>query len=120
MSQVVDLLTFLEHYTVLFISLVHISFTQNFPCQAFTEAATGSSAAFQRDLAPFMILNSLGLTVSVLPSDSFNVLNVPMAKSYELKNEESLSMDYVRTKDSDHFNAMTSLSSKLFFILLSK
>ncbi|KAL1788927.1 vacuolar protein sorting-associated protein 13A [Sigmodon hispidus] len=87
--------------------------------EAFTEAATGSSAVFLRDLAPFMILNSLGLTVSVSPSDSFNVLNVPMAKSYELKNEESLSMDYVRTKDSDHFNAMTSLSSKLFFILLT-
>lgn len=67
-----------------------------------------------------MILNSLGLTVSVSPSDSFSVLNVPMAKSYELKNEESLSMDYVRTKDSDHFSAMTSLSSKLFFIILSK
>lgn len=42
-----------------------------------------------------------------------------MAKSYVLKNEESLSMDYVRTKDNDHFNAMTSLSSKLFFILLT-
>ncbi|KAM7329987.1 hypothetical protein ACRRTK_011600 [Alexandromys fortis] len=87
--------------------------------EAFTEAATGSSAVFLRDLAPFMILNSLGLTVSVSPSDSFNVLNVPMAKSYELKNEESLSMDYVRTKDSDHFSAMTSLSSKLFFIILT-
>ncbi|XP_008831572.1 vacuolar protein sorting-associated protein 13A isoform X2 [Nannospalax galili] len=87
--------------------------------KAFTEAATGSSTVFLRDLAPFMILNSLGLTVSVSTSDSFNVLNVPMAKSYTLKNEESLSMDYVRTKDSDHFNAMTSLSSKLFFILLT-
>ncbi|XP_060243155.1 intermembrane lipid transfer protein VPS13A isoform X1 [Meriones unguiculatus] len=87
--------------------------------EAFTEAATGSSAVFLRDLAPFMILNSLGLTVSVSPSDSFNVLNLPMAKSYELKNEESLSMDYVRTKDNDHFSAMTSLSSKLFFILLT-
>ncbi|XP_063120538.1 intermembrane lipid transfer protein VPS13A isoform X3 [Rattus norvegicus] len=87
--------------------------------EAFTEAATGSSAVFLRDLAPFMILNSLGLTVSVSPSDSFHVLNVPLAKSYELKNEESLSMDYVRTKDNDHFNAMTSLSSKLFFILLT-
>lgn len=87
--------------------------------EAFTEAATGSSAVFLRDLAPFMILNSLGLTVSVSPSDSFNVLNVPLAKSYELKNGESLSMDYVRTKDNDHFNAMTSLSSKLFFILLT-
>uniref|UniRef100_A0A2K5EP98 Vacuolar protein sorting 13 homolog A n=1 Tax=Aotus nancymaae TaxID=37293 RepID=A0A2K5EP98_AOTNA len=87
--------------------------------KAFTEAATGSSADFVRDLAPFMILNSLGLTVSVSPSDSFSVLNIPMAKSYVLKNEESLNMDYVRTKDNDHFSAMTSLSSKLFFILLT-
>ncbi|XP_045418559.1 vacuolar protein sorting-associated protein 13A isoform X3 [Lemur catta] len=87
--------------------------------KAFTEAATGSSAVFIRDLAPFMILNSLGLTISISPSDSFSVLNVPMAKSYILKNNESLSMDYVRTKDNDHFSAMTSLSSKLFFILLT-
>ncbi|XP_062937463.1 intermembrane lipid transfer protein VPS13A isoform X3 [Cynocephalus volans] len=86
--------------------------------KAFTEAATGTSTVFMRDLAPFMILNSLGLTVSVSPSDSFSALNVPVAKSYILKNEESLSMDYVRIKDNDHFNAMTSLSSKLFFILL--
>ncbi|XP_058157611.1 intermembrane lipid transfer protein VPS13A isoform X2 [Dasypus novemcinctus] len=87
--------------------------------KAFTEAATGSSDVFTKDLAPFMILNSLGLTLSVLPSDSFSVLNVSMAKSYILKTEESLSMDYVRTKDNDHFSAMTSLSSKLFFILLT-
>nr|XP_035959114.1 vacuolar protein sorting-associated protein 13A isoform X4 [Halichoerus grypus] len=87
--------------------------------KAFTEAATGASTVLIRDLAPFMILNSLGLTVSVSPSDSFSVLNVPLAKSYVLKNEESLSMDYVGTKDNDHFNAMTSLSSKLFFILLT-
>uniref|UniRef100_A0A671EWW7 Vacuolar protein sorting 13 homolog A n=1 Tax=Rhinolophus ferrumequinum TaxID=59479 RepID=A0A671EWW7_RHIFE len=87
--------------------------------KAFTEAATGSSAVFIRDLAPFMILNSLGLTISVSPSDAFCVLNVPMAKSYVLKNEESLNMDYVGTKDNDHFSAMTSLSSKLFFILLT-
>ncbi|XP_022429176.2 vacuolar protein sorting-associated protein 13A isoform X1 [Delphinapterus leucas] len=87
--------------------------------KAFTEAATGSSAAFIRDLAPFMILNSLGLSISVSPSDSFSVLSVPMAKSYVLKNEESLSMDYIRTKDNDHFSAMTSLSSKFFFILLT-
>uniref|UniRef100_A0A673UTW3 Vacuolar protein sorting 13 homolog A n=1 Tax=Suricata suricatta TaxID=37032 RepID=A0A673UTW3_SURSU len=87
--------------------------------KAFTEAATGASAVLIRDLAPFMILNSLGLTVSVSPSDSFSVLNVPLAKSYVLKNEESLSMDYVGAKDNDHFNAMTSLSSKLFFILLT-
>uniref|UniRef100_A0A9L0SXN5 Vacuolar protein sorting 13 homolog A n=1 Tax=Equus caballus TaxID=9796 RepID=A0A9L0SXN5_HORSE len=87
--------------------------------KAFTEAATRPSAVFVRDLAPFLILNSLGLTITVSPSDSFSVLNVPMAKSYVLKNEESLSMDYFGTKDNDHFNAMTSLSSKLFFILLT-
>ncbi|KAK2501172.1 hypothetical protein MC885_017742 [Smutsia gigantea] len=87
--------------------------------KAFTEAATGSSAVIVRDLAPFMILNSLGLTISVSPSDAFSVLSVPMAKSYVLKNEESFSMDYVLTKDNDHFNAMTSLSSKHFFILLT-
>lgn len=87
--------------------------------QAFTEAASGPSAPFVKDLAPFMILNSLGLNISVTPSDSFSILNVTVAKAYILKNEESLSMDYARTKDNDHFNAMTSLSSKLFFILLT-
>nr|XP_045011553.1 vacuolar protein sorting-associated protein 13A isoform X2 [Jaculus jaculus] len=87
--------------------------------KAFTEAATGSSSSFIRDLAPFMIINSLGLSVTVSPSDSFHVLNISMAKSYTLKNEETLSMDYARTKDNDHFSAMTSLSSKLFFILLT-
>ncbi|KAI5278319.1 Vacuolar Protein Sorting-Associated Protein 13A [Manis pentadactyla] len=87
--------------------------------KAFTEAATGSSAVIVRDLAPFMILNSLGLTISVSPSDAFSVLSIPLAKSYVLKNEESFSMDYVLTKDNDHFNAMTSLSSKHFFILLT-
>ncbi|XP_054980004.1 intermembrane lipid transfer protein VPS13A [Sorex araneus] len=86
--------------------------------KAFTEAATGSSAPVLRDLAPFMILNSLGLTISVSPSDSFSVLNTSKAKAYTLKNEENLTMDYARTKDNDHFNAMTSLSSKLFYILI--
>ncbi|XP_040844715.1 vacuolar protein sorting-associated protein 13A isoform X2 [Ochotona curzoniae] len=87
--------------------------------KAFTEAATGPAPVLVRDLAPFIIVNSLGLTVSVSPSDSFSVLGVPMAKSYVLKSEESLSMDYVLSKDNDHFSAMTSLSSKLFFILLT-
>ncbi|XP_075416632.1 intermembrane lipid transfer protein VPS13A isoform X1 [Tenrec ecaudatus] len=87
--------------------------------KAFSEAATGSKDIFLKDLAPFMIINSLGLSISVAPSDSFSILNLPLAKSYVLKNKESLSMDYVRTKDNDHFNAMTSLSSKLFFILLT-
>ncbi|XP_074052805.1 intermembrane lipid transfer protein VPS13A isoform X2 [Macrotis lagotis] len=86
---------------------------------AFAEAAAQTSDVFTKDQAPFIILNSLGINISISTSDSFRVLNVPMAKAFELKNEESLSMDYVRSNDSDQFSAMTSLSSKLFFILLT-
>ncbi|XP_043819430.1 vacuolar protein sorting-associated protein 13A isoform X1 [Dromiciops gliroides] len=87
--------------------------------KAFAEAATQTSDVFTKDQAPFMIFNSLGITISVSMSDSFRVLNVPVAKTYELKNEENLSMDYFRSNDGDQFSAMTSLSSKLFFILLT-
>ncbi|XP_068961725.1 intermembrane lipid transfer protein VPS13A isoform X2 [Petaurus breviceps papuanus] len=87
--------------------------------KAFAEAAVQTSDVFTKDQAPFMIFNSLGITISVSMSDSFRVLNVPEAKAFELKNEQSLSMDYVRSHDGDQFSAMTSLSSKLFFILLT-
>ncbi|XP_027694898.1 vacuolar protein sorting-associated protein 13A-like isoform X1 [Vombatus ursinus] len=87
--------------------------------KAFAEAAVQTSDFFTKDQAPFMIFNSLGITISVSMSDSFRVLNVPVTKTFELKNEQSLSMDYVRSNDGDQFSAMTSLSSKLFFILLT-
>ncbi|XP_051822615.1 intermembrane lipid transfer protein VPS13A [Antechinus flavipes] len=87
--------------------------------KAFAEAATQTSGVFTKDQAPFVIFNSLGIAISVSISDAFCVLNVPVAKTFELKNEESLSMDYVRSNDGDQFSAMTSLSSKLFFILLT-
>ncbi|XP_072461029.1 intermembrane lipid transfer protein VPS13A isoform X2 [Notamacropus eugenii] len=87
--------------------------------KAFAEAAVQTSDVFTKDQAPFMISNSLGISISVSMSDSFRVLNVPVAKTFELKNEQSLSMDYVRSHDGDQFSAMTSLSSKLFFILLT-
>ncbi|XP_073399904.1 intermembrane lipid transfer protein VPS13A [Dendrobates tinctorius] len=89
--------------------------------QAFAEAASKTSDVFKKDQAPFVIQNFLGLPISVSPSDSFTALNVdPHLKSIELGDGESLSMDYVRTKtQADQFSAMTSLSSKHFYIQLT-
>ncbi|KAM3940361.1 intermembrane lipid transfer protein VPS13A [Leptodactylus fuscus] len=89
--------------------------------QAFAEAASKTSDVFKKDQAPFVIKNLLGLCISVSPSDSFTALNVdPSLKSLELDDGESLSMDYVRTKtQTDQFSAMTSLSSKHFYIQLT-
>uniref|UniRef100_A0A8C3SRI4 Vacuolar protein sorting 13 homolog A n=1 Tax=Chelydra serpentina TaxID=8475 RepID=A0A8C3SRI4_CHESE len=71
--------------------------------------------------APFVIMNSLGLPINVSPSDSFKVLNVESgAKTFHLKDGESLNMEFLRTKsESDQFTAMTTLSSKMFYIQLS-
>ncbi|XP_075684410.1 intermembrane lipid transfer protein VPS13A [Rhinoderma darwinii] len=89
--------------------------------QAFAEAASKTSDVFKKDQAPFVITNFLGLHISVFPSDSFTALNVdPGLKSLELDDGESLSMDYVRSKtQTDQFSAMTSLSSKHFYIQLT-
>ncbi|XP_040272989.1 LOW QUALITY PROTEIN: vacuolar protein sorting-associated protein 13A [Bufo bufo] len=90
--------------------------------QAFAEAASKTSDIFKKDQAPFVITNLLGLHISVFfPSDSFTALNVdPSLKSIELDDGESLSMDYVRTKaQTDQFSAMTSLSSKHFYMQLT-
>ncbi|KAM9329208.1 intermembrane lipid transfer protein VPS13A [Gastrophryne carolinensis] len=86
--------------------------------QAFAEAASQTSDVFKKDQAPFVVLNSLGLSITVTHSDSFTPLNVdPGLKSVELKAGESLHLDYVRAKSqTDQFSAMTSLSSKLFYI----
>lgn len=67
-------------------------------------------------------MNSLGLPITVSPSDSFQVLNVESgAKTFHLKDGESLNMEFLRTKsESDQFAAMTTLSSKMFYIQLSK
>ncbi|XP_077331018.1 intermembrane lipid transfer protein VPS13A isoform X1 [Lithobates pipiens] len=88
--------------------------------QAFAEAASKSSDVLKKDQAPFVVRNSLGLPVRVTPSDSFTPLNVDRGlKMLELENEECLNLDYVRTKSQTvQFSAMTSLSSKHFFIQL--
>uniref|UniRef100_A0A669Q6E9 Vacuolar protein sorting 13 homolog A n=1 Tax=Phasianus colchicus TaxID=9054 RepID=A0A669Q6E9_PHACC len=85
---------------------------------AFAEAASQTSDIFKKDQAPFVLINSLGLAITVLPSDSFSVLNVEFgAKIFDLKDGDTLNMEYVRTKsESEQFTAMTTLSSKRFYI----
>uniref|UniRef100_A0A6I8PIJ3 Vacuolar protein sorting 13 homolog A n=1 Tax=Ornithorhynchus anatinus TaxID=9258 RepID=A0A6I8PIJ3_ORNAN len=87
--------------------------------QAFANAASGSKDIYTKDQAPFIIINSLGLAISISTSDNFQIVSAPRVKAFELKNEETLNLDYVRTNDNDLFTAMTSLSSKLFFILIT-
>nr|XP_033782936.1 vacuolar protein sorting-associated protein 13A isoform X2 [Geotrypetes seraphini] len=89
--------------------------------KAFVEATSKTSDIFQKDQAPFVIKNSLGLSISVSPSGSFTSINVDSgAKTFELNDGACLSMDYVRAKsESEQFSAMTSLSSKLFYIQLT-
>ncbi|NXV08404.1 VP13A protein, partial [Cettia cetti] len=85
---------------------------------AFAEAASQTSDIFKKDRAPFVIINSLGVPITVSPSDSFSVLNVEFgAKVFNLEDKESLNMEFVRTRnESDQFTAMTTLSSKRFYI----
>ncbi|XP_062985430.1 intermembrane lipid transfer protein VPS13A isoform X2 [Elgaria multicarinata webbii] len=88
---------------------------------AFAEAATETAEIFKKDQAPFVLVNSLGVSTIVLPSEAFNVLNVePEGNSFHLEDGESLSMEYIRTKsEQDQFTAMTTLSSKVFYIWLT-
>ncbi|XP_077792121.1 intermembrane lipid transfer protein VPS13A isoform X2 [Podarcis muralis] len=88
---------------------------------AFAEAASQTSEISKKDQAPFVLMNSLGVPTTVLPSDSFNVLNVDSkGNSFHLEDGQSLSMEYVRTKsDQDQFTAMTTLSSRVFYIWLT-
>ncbi|KAF2983033.1 hypothetical protein EK904_011694 [Melospiza melodia maxima] len=85
---------------------------------AFAEAASQTSDIFKKERAPFVIINSLGVPITVLPSDSFSVLNVEFgSKIFHLEDKESLNMDFVRSRsESDQFTAMTTLSSKRFYI----
>ncbi|CAB1321661.1 unnamed protein product, partial [Coregonus sp. 'balchen'] len=79
---------------------------------AFAEAAKQASDSFQKDEAPFVVKNRLGLTVSVVHSELFCPLGREATeRRVELQNGESLNMDYLRTTThSDQFSAMTSLS----------
>ncbi|XP_072137655.1 intermembrane lipid transfer protein VPS13A isoform X1 [Mobula birostris] len=88
---------------------------------AFAEAAGKTSDVFQKDQAPFAIKNSLGIDVTIYPSDSFVVINRTSAKmSYELRDGEILDMDYQRTtNEQELLSNLTNASSKLFYVSLT-
>uniref|UniRef100_A0A669F4A6 Vacuolar protein sorting 13 homolog A n=1 Tax=Oreochromis niloticus TaxID=8128 RepID=A0A669F4A6_ORENI len=84
---------------------------------AFAEAAKQTAECFQKDEAPFVVKNRLGLPVSVRHSEMFcPVGQQSIANTVKLQNGESLGMDYSTTTDTDHFSAMTSLSGKDYYI----
>ncbi|XP_041111906.1 vacuolar protein sorting-associated protein 13A isoform X1 [Polyodon spathula] len=85
---------------------------------AFAEAASQTSECFQKDQAPFVVKNCLGIPVMVSHSDTFSVIGLDLGnKDYELQDGESLNMDYLRTmSEKDQFVAMTSMSSKRYYI----
>ncbi|XP_028980284.2 vacuolar protein sorting-associated protein 13A isoform X3 [Esox lucius] len=85
---------------------------------AFAEAAKQTSESFQKDEAPFVVKNRLGLAVSVVHSDMFRPLGRDVTgRRVELQDGESLEMDYQRTtSDLDQFSAMTSLVAKDYCI----
>lgn len=84
--------------------------------QAFAEAAKQTSECFQRDEAPFVVKNRLGLPVSVLHSEMFCPTNQQSTnRTVKLEDGETLGMDYSNTH-SDQFSAMTSLSGKDYYI----
>ncbi|KAB5567777.1 hypothetical protein PHYPO_G00236760 [Pangasianodon hypophthalmus] len=81
---------------------------------AFAEAAKQTAECFQKDQAPFVVKNRLGLPVAVLYSEVFKPIGKKSKdRVAELQDGESLNMDYTLTAaDADQFSAMTSLSSK--------
>ncbi|KAM9475939.1 intermembrane lipid transfer protein VPS13A isoform 2-T2 [Clarias gariepinus] len=83
---------------------------------AFAEAAKQTAECFQKDQAPIVVKNRLGLAVAVLYSEVFKPIGkTSKGRVVELQDGESLNMDYTLTAvDADQFSAMTSLSSKNF------
>uniref|UniRef100_H3AXY1 Vacuolar protein sorting 13 homolog A n=1 Tax=Latimeria chalumnae TaxID=7897 RepID=H3AXY1_LATCH len=87
---------------------------------AFTEAASKTADVFQKDQAPFIVKNALGLPVVVSPSDSFTVLGVDNGEEkYEVNDGDSLNMDYLQAvNEQDQFSASI-FSSRQFYIQLT-
>ncbi|XP_054629024.1 vacuolar protein sorting-associated protein 13A isoform X3 [Dunckerocampus dactyliophorus] len=85
---------------------------------AFAEAAKETAEIFQKDEAPFVVKNRLGLPVFVQYSDMFSPVDMQSDNhTVELQDGQTLGMDYITTTDSDQFSAMTSLSEKDYYIL---
>ncbi|XP_023259065.1 vacuolar protein sorting-associated protein 13A isoform X2 [Seriola lalandi dorsalis] len=84
---------------------------------AFAEAAKQTAECFQKDEAPFVVKNRLGLPVSVRHSEMFSPISRQSTNwTVELQDGETLGMDYTTTTDSDQFSAMISLSGKDYYI----
>ncbi|XP_062274089.1 vacuolar protein sorting-associated protein 13A isoform X2 [Scomber scombrus] len=84
---------------------------------AFAEAAKQTAECFQKDEAPFVVKNRLGLPVFVCHSEMFCPIGQQSTnRTVELQDGETLGMDYSTTTDSDQFSAMTSLSGKDYYI----
>uniref|UniRef100_A0A8C2BZ69 Vacuolar protein sorting 13 homolog A n=1 Tax=Cyprinus carpio TaxID=7962 RepID=A0A8C2BZ69_CYPCA len=75
---------------------------------------TQTAECFQKDQAPFVVKNRLGLPVAVLHSEVFRPIGKESKnRVVELQDGENLNMDYTHTAESsDQFSAMTSLSAK--------
>ncbi|XP_058492942.1 vacuolar protein sorting-associated protein 13A isoform X2 [Solea solea] len=83
---------------------------------AFAEAAQQTSECFQKDEAPFVVINCLGVPVSVQHSEMFCPITKQSTNcTVKLEDGETLGMDYSTTTD-DQFSAMISLSGKDFYI----
>uniref|UniRef100_A0A4W6GBL2 Vacuolar protein sorting 13 homolog A n=1 Tax=Lates calcarifer TaxID=8187 RepID=A0A4W6GBL2_LATCA len=88
---------------------------------AFAEAAKQTSECFQKDEAPFVVKNHLGLPVAVRHSEMFCPIGHKNTNCIvKLQDGETLGMDYSTTTESDQFSAMISLSGKDYFIQPSK
>uniref|UniRef100_A0A3B4VHW4 Vacuolar protein sorting 13 homolog A n=1 Tax=Seriola dumerili TaxID=41447 RepID=A0A3B4VHW4_SERDU len=88
---------------------------------AFAEAAKQTAECFQKDEAPFVVKNRLGLPVSVRHSEMFSPISRQSTNcTVELQDGETLGMDYTTTTESDQFSAMISLSGKDYYIQPSK
>lgn len=84
---------------------------------AFAEAAKQTADSFQKDEAPFVVKNRLGLPVSVRHSEMFSPIGQQSTSgTVNLQDGETLGMDYSTTTESDQFSAMISLSGKDYCI----
>ncbi|XP_026058511.1 vacuolar protein sorting-associated protein 13A isoform X2 [Carassius auratus] len=81
---------------------------------AFAEATKQTAECFQKDQAPFVVKNRLGLPLAVMHSEVFRPIGKESKnRVVELQDGENLNLDYTHTSESsDQFSAMTSLSAK--------
>ncbi|XP_068165987.1 intermembrane lipid transfer protein VPS13A [Antennarius striatus] len=84
---------------------------------AFAVAAKQTAEFFQKDSAPFVVKNRLGLPVSVRYSEMFRLVDHSTSDfTVTLQDGQALGMDYNTSVESDQFSAMTSLSGKDYYI----